>query len=420
MKKSVFGTNETEFLGHHVSSSGIRPLPAKVVAIQDFPIPTTQRQLRRFLGVINFYRRFIPNCADILHPLTLLLRGSKKGVSTKLTLTPEASVSFTKVKTVLAEAVLLVHPNPSAGLSLTTDASDVAIGAVLHQSSDDGLQPLAFFSQVLQPRETRYSTFGKELLAIFLALKHFNHFLEGREFTIFTDHQPITKAIHIHTARHSPREARQLDYIAQFTTDIRYVKGSSNIVADALSRVTLNAVSSSDPVPPGIDFDAVADAQKNDIELQELLSTTTSLKLERVKHPLLEKEIVCDVSTGKPRPYIPQPFRRPVFNALHTLSHPGVKPLKNFSLNGTYGQILTKMFARGPVTVYHAKRPRLYDIQCHRSANSPLLPIVLLMCTSTSSDPFPTQTDLHTSLRRLTDSPVGPKPSHSRILQPKP
>ncbi len=104
--------------------------------------------------------------------------------------------------------------------SILVDASDVGVGGVLQQLVDTTWQPLSFFSRRLQPAETKYSTFGRELLAAYSAIRHFRYMLEGAVFTIYTDHKPLAHAFHAKRGRHSPREARHLDYITQFTTDI--------------------------------------------------------------------------------------------------------------------------------------------------------------------------------------------------------
>nr|VZI33787.1 unnamed protein product [Spirometra erinaceieuropaei] len=164
--KCVLGATSLEFLGHLIDSNGIRPLPPKVAAIRDFPPPTSKRTLQRFLGMVNFYRRFLPNCADTILPLTDLLSGPKRTFE----LTSAALTSFELVKDLLADATLLTHFHADAPISLMVHASNVAVGAVLQQSLPDSTVPLAFFSKKLSKAETRYSTFGRELLAAYLAL----------------------------------------------------------------------------------------------------------------------------------------------------------------------------------------------------------------------------------------------------------
>ena len=190
-QKCKFGCSSVEFLGHLVDSVGIHPLKHKVQVIRDFPQPTSRRQLRTFLGLINFYHRFIPRCAKILQPLNALLSGSLEH-GQALPWDESTAEAFTHIKEALATATLLVHPKPDALTNVMTDASNTAVGAVLQQFADGLWQPISFFSKKLSPAETRYSTYDRELLAVYLALKHFRYFLEGRSFHVMTDHKPLT------------------------------------------------------------------------------------------------------------------------------------------------------------------------------------------------------------------------------------
>nr|VZI43467.1 unnamed protein product [Spirometra erinaceieuropaei] len=252
--KCVLGVPSLEFLGHQVDSEGLRPLPSKVEAVRNFPPPTSKRQLQRFLGMDNFFRRFLPNCADLMLPLTNMLSGPKG----PLELTGEALTAFERIKNSLADATLLTHPAPETQLSLMVDASAVAVGAVLQQHLAGSTLPLAFFSKKLLPAETRHSTFGRELLAIYLAVKHFGHFLEGRDFTAFTDHKPLTFALLSHSDKYNPREIAHRDYISKVTTDIRHIDGTNNEVADMLSRPSLSSLQ----LTHGIDLCAMAAEQQ--------------------------------------------------------------------------------------------------------------------------------------------------------------
>ena len=155
---------------------------------------------------------FLPHCAQLMRPLhSLLSKGKSKSQS--LTWTDEAVASFNTTKDSLANASLLSYPQSDAPTCLMTDASDTAVGAVLQQHINSTWRPTLFFSRKM----TRYSTFDREKLAVYLAIKHFRHFLEGRSFHILTDHKPLTFALHARSNRYSPR---QLDYISQFTFDM--------------------------------------------------------------------------------------------------------------------------------------------------------------------------------------------------------
>ena len=318
--KCEFGVNQLTFLGHHVTAQGIQPLPDKVKAIQHYPQPTSQRKLREFLGLINFYHRFIPHCADILKPLHNLLTTTKGKKA--LHWDDNALQAFNNIKEAMAKTSLLSYPKPDAPTNIMTDASNNAVGAVLQQFVDDAWKPIAFFSKTLKPQETKYSTFDRELLAVYLAIKHFRYFVEGRQFHVLTDHKPLIFALQSQSDRYTPRQFRHLDYISQFTSDIRHVNGTANCVADALSRIEANALHQS---PPVIDFKAIAEAQQSDSELSQLQLSTSSLQLQPLPLPTSNLKLLCDMSTKVPRPYIPHQFRRTVFDSLHSLSHPSIR-----------------------------------------------------------------------------------------------
>lgn len=313
--KCQFGVNSIELLGHHIDQFGIHPLPQKMNVIKDYPVPASLKQLRRFLGLLNYYRRFIPKCATILQPLTDLLRKGRG----KFNFPDSASQAFNAAKDALDKIVPLTHlsTHQNSQLILSTDASGDAVGAALQQLVHGQLQPLSFFSRRLQPAQTRYSTFGRELLAVYYAIRHFRHLLEGRQFTVLTDHKPLTHALNHSSDRHSPREIRQLDYISQFTSDIKYVSGSSNTVADVLSRMHVNSVSND------YSLSDIAAQQINDSELQN--RCPSSLKLCKFPLPTGTGDIMCDNSTGKPRPWVPAALRRSVFDHFHSLSHPSIR-----------------------------------------------------------------------------------------------
>ncbi|GFW64723.1 transposon Tf2-11 polyprotein [Trichonephila clavipes] len=176
---------------HVVPKSDSTPLPDKVQAVLDYKQPETVGSLRKFLGLLNFYRRFLPKAAEQQYLLSEFLKGSKgKKDSKPLNWSSEAITAFQRCKQALADAALLAHPSPSAPLALHVDASDYAIGGALHQVVDSELQPLAFFSRKLTSSEKSYSAYDRELLAIYSAIRHFRYMLEARDFTVFTDHKP--------------------------------------------------------------------------------------------------------------------------------------------------------------------------------------------------------------------------------------
>ena len=315
--KCKFGVTEIDFLGHHISKEGVKPLTEKVEAIQSFPIPTNVKQMQEYLGMMNFYNRFVPSAAEILQPLYASLQRKEKLIAW----TTGMEAAFTKSKQALADATLLVHPQKEAQTSLTVDASDLAVGGVLEQLINGVWRPLAFFSRKLRPAEVKYSAFDRELLGIYLAIRHFRYFLEARAFTIFTDHKPITLAFAKVSDPWSPRQQRHLSYISEFSTDIHHIAGKENRVADALSRTVINAVNTE----IAVDYTALAAAQKNDEEIQVFREAVTGLKLEDIKFGPHEATLLCDTSLAQPRPIVPATWRRRVFKAVHDLSHPSIR-----------------------------------------------------------------------------------------------
>nr|VZI31718.1 unnamed protein product [Spirometra erinaceieuropaei] len=181
------------------------------------------------------------------------------------------------------------------------------------------MRPLAFFSKELLPAETRYSSFGRELLAIYLAVQHFRHFLEGRNFNVFTDHKPLTFALRSHSDKYNPREIAQLDSISQFTTEISHINDTKNEVADMPPRTSLCSLQ----LTHGIDLCTMAaEQQRVGCPGDESVS---SIQLKDVPLTTGSDAIHCDVSTPFHRSFVPTSMSRAVFQSLHELSHPGIR-----------------------------------------------------------------------------------------------
>ena len=330
VSKCIFGQESLEFLGFRLTEAGIEPLPDRVQCIVDFPKPNTLTQLRRFLGMFNFYRCFIRKAADIIFPLTNLLEGHKnkkksrsrvRDNSEHLLWNENAEKAFIASKNAIAQATLLRHPIPGAQLSVWVDASDIAVGGTLNQFFNNNWEPIAFFSMKLNKSQRKWSAYDRELFSIYSAIKKFRHMLEGRNFKIFTDQKPLIFAFKQNPLKCSPRQLRHLDFISQYSTDIMYVPGVKNVVADALSRIEIDTVTKH----PFLDFKKFFEAQKHDPEVQKLLkSNNSSLRLEFKPCQYSADDIICDTSTGSFRPFVPNSFRKLIFDHLHSLSHPGI------------------------------------------------------------------------------------------------
>ncbi|ROT82925.1 integrase core domain protein [Penaeus vannamei] len=312
--------------------------------------------------MFNFYRRFVPGCAQLLKPLHALITPNRASRNTRIEWTSPTNEAFQACKEALAAATLLNHPLPEAPLSIAVDASDTAIGAVLQQRQGKQWQPLAFFSQTLSPRQSRYSAFGRELLAAYSAVRHFQPSVEAKEFHILTDHKPLTFALHSRTRRQSLREERHLDFISQFTTDIRHIRGSDNEAADALSRVTISAATLADDA---VDYHLVSREQRQDTSLTPLLEGQTSLYLERVKIPNSCDDLLCDVSLGYPRPYIPPSLRRRFFDAYH--QHRGIRATQHLIRSKVVWPAINKDVRQWCRSCIECQRNKI-----HRHTKSPL------------------------------------------------
>lgn len=233
-EKSSFFRSEVKFMGHIVSAQGIRPNREKVVAIQNISIPTNQKEVRSFLGVVNYYRRFLGNMAGHIEPLNRLLRKNAK-----FEISPEVEESVAWCKAQLSTAPILHFPDFNREFILTTDASQTAVGAVLAQEGTLGEQPVAFASRRLAPAETRYSTIERELLGVVWAVEYFRPYLLGRKFRIKTDHKPLVWVEKLKET--SARISRWKEILAAYDFEITHTKGVDNVVADCLSR-QVNAI----------------------------------------------------------------------------------------------------------------------------------------------------------------------------------
>lgn len=365
-EKCNFAQKQVQFLGHIIDKDTIRPLPQRVAAIDQYTRPKTRQELRRFLGMINFYHRFLPNAAEKQLPLQQLLGPCVKNDKTLIDWSEDTIACFEGNKTMLRDAALLAHPAPNAKLAIMADASDFGIGASIQQSVSGSWQPLGFFSRKLSDAERKYSAYDRELLAIFAAIKHFRFMLEGTNFTIYTDHRPIVFAFSQNLEKFSPRQIRQLDFIGQFSSDIQHISGKDNVVADALSRVT------SISVPSPIDYEHLAAEQLTDPTLQMLLkSKTTNLELKSLQMSANLPSVICDTSSSRIRPYVPASLQRKVFDQFHNLAHPGVKATtKLIASRFVWQRMLRNItdWTRGCLPCQQSK--------IHRHTKAPLVPFV--------------------------------------------
>jgi len=232
VEKSKFLVPEVTYLGYVVSRDGVRVDPDKVSAIEQYPEPKNVKQVRRFLGMAGYYRRFIANYSDVSLGLTNLLKGAKG----KFTWTKEAEESFKWLKKALVSSPVLISPDYTKPFILACDASRDGVGCALMQSDQEGNErPVAFMSKKLNSAQKNYSVTELECLAAVLGVKKFRPYLEGQAFTIVTDHASLKWLMQ--QKELSGRLARWSLKLQAFNFNIEHRKGTQNIVPDALSKV---------------------------------------------------------------------------------------------------------------------------------------------------------------------------------------
>lgn len=313
--KCNFGKSEVKFLGFTVNVNGIRPPTERVDVITQYKLPERVCDLKRFMGMLNFFRRFLPKAATQQATLFEFIRGNKKNDKSVIKWTEEGKLAFEQCKAQLRDATCLAFPKHNTQLALMVDASDIAIGAVLQQVVNDNFQPLGFYSERLNEAQRKYSTYDRELLSAYKAVRHFQHMLEGREFCIYTDHKPLQFAFKQKLDKASPRQIRHLDFLSQFTTDIRHIPGKENVVADTLSRLEAIHVNNT------IDFAKLSCHQNDDEEIKSFLNSNSNLQLKSFVLPNTNFSIYCDISTGVVRPFLTKEFRKTAFDSIHNLCH---------------------------------------------------------------------------------------------------
>jgi len=369
LEKCQFGQPNVQFLGHLLSSDGIKPLESRIKAIKDFPKPQTVTALRSFLGMLSYCRKFIPNLSAFTCTLSALATGPKKQ---SVRWNSQADKAFDTVRNIISNITCLNFPDPTLPITLTTDASNNAIGAVLLQLRNDKPEPLEFFSTTLSSPQTRYSTFDRELLAIFLSVKHFEHILIGRKFRIFTDHKPIVHALVMKNP--SPRQQRQISYLSQFDMQISFIRGSENIVADCLSRIQISSLD----LDPFFSHDTLRNNPPNEKDLSHFST-----------RPFERNGIFYDLSyPGCPRPVLADDLRFSAFKNIHNVTHSGVA--------STYNLLRTKViwpFMRRDVKLWTKNCFSCQSNKINRHVKPPLVT-------------FPTGSRFHTIHMDL----VGPLP----------
>lgn len=224
---------QTEFLGHILTADGIKPNPNKIQIIKNLKLPTSQKQIKSFLGVTGYYRKFVKDYSKVAFPLIKYLKKNSKINQND----PNYISAFEKLKNLISEHPILKYPNFNKKFEIYTDASNFALGAVLTQEG----HPICYASRTLSNHEINYSTTEKELLAIVWGTRYFRPYLYGREFNLHTDHQPLKWLQSKNTGKDiNPRLQRWLIQLGEYDAKINYIKGKENKIADFLSRINID------------------------------------------------------------------------------------------------------------------------------------------------------------------------------------
>ena len=235
LSKCCWFKSEVTFLGHLVGVDGIRKSPKYAADVKDFPKPVTVKNLRSFNGLINFQRKFVPDCSRLSAPLNAWLKYPDR---TKLKWTDEMDQSFQKLKDLIAEDILLAYPDYSSGaelMELSTDASKQGAGACLTQVQDGVTRVIAYGSTTFNKAQSGYGAIELELAGIRWAVGAFRSFLFGVPFVLYTDHIPLTHMPNI--SKNSGRVMRTWAELGHYDFTIKYKPGKHNQVADTLSRL---------------------------------------------------------------------------------------------------------------------------------------------------------------------------------------
>lgn len=346
--KCEFGKKQIEYLGHVLNSQGIHPSPGKVKAIKEAPAPSCVKELRAFLGLVNYYGRFVPNQSTVLAPLYRLLKDQVEWEWKR----PEQG-AFDKCKELLISDKVLVHYDPDLPLTLACDSSAYGIGAVIqHEMPSGKKRPIAYASRTLAPAEKKYSQIEKEGLSLIFGVKKFHQYLWGRKFKLVTDHKPLLTLFGEHKSLPTMAAARIQRWaiiLSAYDYSIEYCASEKHSNADGLSRVPLpdtgdagtTAISESihalltahlEQAP--LNADQVARTSRTDNVLSKVLryvmtgwpnDVDQSLKAFHTRKCELSVERGC-VLWGT-RVVLPEKLRKTVLKELHS-GHQGVVKMK--------------------------------------------------------------------------------------------
>ena len=347
-QKCHFMQPSVEYLGHKVDSTGLHPLDSKQEAIIKAPEPKNLQQLRSYLGLLNYYGKFIPQLATMTHPLHQLLQ---KGMKWKWTL--NCAKAFKATKQALVSSNVLIHYNPQLPITLAGDASAYGLGAVISHTLPDGSEhPIAFASRTLSKAEQNYAQLEKEAASLIFGIKKFHQYLYGRKFTLITDHKPLLAILGPKKGVPTLAAARLQRWavlLSAYSYDIRFKSTSAHANADGLSRLPLPRVTSEGQSPDVAIFNIsqienlpvtaseVRQATRTDPVLSKVMEFTQQgwpqsviKDLEPFKGKASELTIESECLLWGVRVIIPSKLQGSVLKELHA-THPGVSRMKSIA-----------------------------------------------------------------------------------------
>lgn len=272
--KCNFAQDSIKYLGHIIKNNTITPLKDNLIAIKNFPVPRTQKNVRQFLGKINFYGKYIPNISIILDPLHNLLRKGQKFIWSG-----KCQESFDTIKNLLCLKPILAIFDPDLPIHIYTDASIQGIGAILKQPQHNGEEkPCAYFSRKLNDTQKKKKAIYLECLAVKEAIKYWQHWLIGKKFKVFSDHKPLEK---MNIKARTDEELGDLTYyLSQFNFEIIYSPGKYNVEADSLSRnPVLESYENQDEILKIVNFIKLEDIKNDQGKNQDIKQGKNGLKL---------------------------------------------------------------------------------------------------------------------------------------------
>lgn len=326
--KCNFATNSVKYLGHIISENEVRPLSDNLISIKKFPVPKSKKNVRQFLGKINFYHKFIQNAARILEPFHRILRKDSPFIWTS-----ECQKTFEAIKEYLTSSPILAIFDRNLPIRIYTDASGVGIGAVLKQIQEDGTEkPVAYFSKKLNESQKKKKAIYIELYAVREAIKFWKYWLLGTSFSVITDHKPLEN---LNLKARTDEELGDIsNELLQYDFKITYQPGSQNSEADCLSRNPVLECSPDDKITNKITF--------NTISLSEIIDSQKNITLKPQEER--DNSIIVRMIKGKKRVVLDKSFGRKLIMRIHErLGHIGKKQMLGILRQHYYFDGMNKM-----------------------------------------------------------------------------